>query len=136
MSIKTTPHFIIIDDDSSNNAFCEMLLKSSMMAFYVSVQCFTHPEEALKYILDNYDEKVNYFTVLLLDIDMISMTAWDFIEKFNKLNLQVKKCFKIYILSSSVDSADKHRALENESVTDYISKPLTIKVVNRILGQL
>ena len=136
MPFKEAPHFIIIDDDKDNNRFSEMLLRSSPVRAYVGVQCFTKGEEALEYLSNNYNDIIKFSTVLLLDINIISMTAWDFLEKFTVLDPNVKDFFKIYLLSSSADPADKQRALNNEYITDYIQKPLTVKVVNRILEQL
>ncbi|CAN5646885.1 hypothetical protein BH10BAC5_BH10BAC5_22820 [soil metagenome] len=63
-------------------------------------------------------------TVLFLDINMPSMTGWEFLEEFRKFSKTVHKQFTIYMLSSSVDSSDKEKASSNIFVSGYISKPL------------
>ena len=50
-----------------------------------------------------------------------------------KLDEKIKKHFKIYMLSSSIDNNDKLRAIENKNVVDYIEKPLTERKVFSLL---
>ncbi|MEO8711602.1 MAG: response regulator, partial [Parafilimonas sp.] len=133
---KAIPHFIVIDDDPFNNAFCEMLLTSKAVSSYVTVQTFTAPEEGLKHIQNNYIKTPGQRTVLFLDIIMPTMSAWDFLKQFENLDPAITECFKIYILSSSIDPRDKKRALEHKYVEDYIVKPLTIEMVNTIIEQV
>lgn len=135
MMTKTIPHFIVIDDDPFNNMFCEMLITSKAITSYVTVQTFTMPEEGLKHLQHNYIITPGQCTVLFLDINMPTMSAWEFLKEFEKLDREITACFKIYILSSSIDPRDKHLALQHRYVEDYIVKPLTIELVNGIIEQ-
>jgi len=54
-------------------------------------------------------------------------------DHFEKLGEKIKKHFKIYMLSSSIDNNDKLRAVENKNVVDYIEKPLTEQKVFSLL---
>ena len=135
MITKAIPHFIVIDDDPFNNAFCEMLLTSKAITSYVTVQTFTVPEDGLKHLQNNYIITPGQYTVLFLDISMPTMSAWEFLEQFEKFDEVIKECFKIYILSSSIDPRDKKRALQHKYVNNYIVKPLTIETVNAIIEQ-
>lgn len=60
---------------------------------------------------------------ILLDINMPVMNGWEFLDactvETNRPNLE------IYIVSSSVDQADKLKAESYSIVKDYIEKPLS-----------
>jgi two-component SAPR family response regulator len=135
MAAQKTPHFIVIDDDPFNNMLCEMLITSKAIISYATIQTFTMPEEALKHIQDNYVKPEAGLTIVFLDINMPSMTGWEFLKHFEKFDARIKECFKIYILSSSVDKRDEERARPNKNLVDYIVKPLTKEMVNRIVSQ-
>ena len=116
--------FVIIDDDPINNMITKMSLKKSLVE--AEVIDFVDPEIGLEYIqtefINNHRECK---TTIFLDINMIKMNGWEFLEKFDLFNTSLKKQFNIYILSSSIDNRDMHKATSNPLVTDFIEKPLT-----------
>ena len=125
--------FIVIDDDPVNNFLCSAVIE--VAAGGLDVQTFEVPEKGLEYIAK---ECLNneYPTVLFLDINMPTWSGWDFLDNFEKLDEKIKRQIKIYILSSSIDANDKHRARENKNVVDYIEKPLAEKTVLSMLEQM
>jgi len=62
---------------------------------------------------------------LFIDVNMPTMSGWEFLEYFEGLDDRVKSAIQIYILSSSVDERDLERALGNENVKAFLVKPLT-----------
>ena len=124
--MKNLPRFVVVDDDPLNNAICQVIIKTTLAD--VEVKTFTLPEKVLEYILAEYSINGNE-AILLLDLNMPTMTAWEFLEEFEKLDERVKKRLKIYILSSSLDPRDIERASSNKNVFDYIVKPLTSEIV-------
>ncbi len=123
--MSSTTNFIIVDDDKLVNMFCSMMIKKNLGQS--KVKTFEVPESGLEFI-----EKAEFIepenesrTVLFLDINMPSMTGWEFLEYFEKLDDRIKNSLKIYILSSSVDERDKERAAANKYVTAFFVKPLT-----------
>lgn len=132
--MQTLPHFIVVDDDPVNNMLCLFGLRRFVAEANISI--FTDPEDALNAILQNYtvDDR-DIFTILLLDINMPSMTGWDFLDVFKTYDDHIRKQFKIFMLSSSVDSRDKERASMNSLVSDFLSKPLKADDIKRILEQ-
>jgi len=120
---QKTKRFLIVDDDPLNNFLTKTVLKKSFDAVYVND--FTIPEEGLEFIKSevNYsasDEK----TILFLDINMPTLTGWEFLEAFKLLNESVKAQYNIYILSSSVNISDINCAKEHQLILDFIEKPL------------
>ena len=122
--------FIIVDNDPVNNLLCSLAIKDA--AGNADILAFTNPFKAFEYI-SAYNESNNSRNILLLDINMPIWSGWDFADHFEKLDEKIKKRFKIYMLSSSIDNDDKLRALENKNVVDYIEKPLTEEKVFSLL---
>ena len=125
--------FLIVDDDPQNNSLSRMAIRKVLGN--VPVKDFEVPETGLEYIGKDFetgssDEK----TVLLLDINMPTMTGWEFLEEFDKLNENIKMQFQIFMLSSSVDPSDIERATSNPLVTDFIEKPLNKEALERMFG--
>jgi CheY-like chemotaxis protein len=130
-------NFIIIDDDKLNNKLCRTILEKTYPDS--KIIDFTDPVKGLQYISDTFsDPQSEDFAVLLLDIMMPVMNAWDFLERFDHLLETVKKRVKIYILSSSIDSLDMKKAQDNKYVEYYLIKPLTkesIKLIVHVLNK-
>src|SRR5688572_16419619 len=123
--------FIIIDNDPVNNLLCRLAIEDAVVD--ADILDFTDPLKAFEYI-SAYSESDHPMNVLLLDINMNIWSGWDFADRFEKLGEKVKKHFKIYMLSSSIDNNDKLRAIENKNVEDYIEKPLTEQKVFSLLN--
>lgn len=127
-----TKKFVIVDDDTINNALCQIAIKTSVKG--AIVKAFTIPEEGFDYLVKNTLEENDSKTVVFLDLNMPRVSGWEFLTYFDKLDEKIKNRYRIYILSTSFDAKDKERALENSSVADYIVKPLTTEIVTRILS--
>jgi CheY-like chemotaxis protein len=128
--MKTPIRFIVVDDDAVNNLLCSIFIEEA--AGNVELQIFEAAERALEFITKEYSGTVNP-TILFLDINMPTWSGWDFLDNFEKLDDKIKKQFKIYMFSSSINPADKQRATQNANVVDYIEKPLSEKIIRGIL---
>lgn len=71
-------------------------------------------------------------TLILLDLNMPEMSGWDFLDIFKRQYQHLSGLVRIVILSSSIDTADIIRSRQYNAVSDFISKPLTIEVVNKL----
>jgi len=126
--MRNIGRFIVIDDDELNNTLCRIVITHALGK--IDVKTFTRPEVGLDFIASEYSKVIDETpAVLLLDINMPTMSGWEFLEEFEKLNETIKKQLSIYILSSSVDERDRERAGQHEYVKDYIIKPLKIERV-------
>ena len=126
----TAMRFIIVDNDPVNNLLCGLAIKDAVVD--ADILDFTDPLKAFDY-MSAENESDNSMNILLLDINMPIWSGWDFVDHFDKLGEKIKKRFKIYMLSSSIDNNDKLRAAENKNVADYIEKPLTEEKVSSLL---
>ena len=126
---------MIMDDDPLSNSLCRYFIEKN--TGITEVIDFVQPKEGIGYIESFYgDTETDCPTILLLDINMPVLSGWDFLDRFHMLGDHIKKQFTIYILTSSVNSADRERALANSYVKDFLVKPLTLQMVHKILADL
>ena len=124
--------FFIIDDDPFNNKICTMIIKSVYTES--EVISFTEPENGLAYIKEKYtNSTIDFTTIIFLDINMPTMTGWEFLEEYEKLDDEIKDRIVIFILSSSVDENDIIKTKEFRCL-DFISKPLSAAALQNALS--
>ena len=116
--------FMIIDDSPMNNLICEKTIR--LFSPDVSITAFTDPQVGLDYINSNYNTPFPIETVLLLDINMPVLSGWDVLERFKDFPDFIREQFKIYILTSSINVADKQKADNNPLVCGLLGKPITM----------
>lgn len=72
--------------------------------------------------------------VILLDINMPILDGWQFIEEFSKIDKDPQ--ILVYMVSSSVDPEDVLRAKSLEDIYDYITKPLTVNKLRKVIDEM
>lgn len=111
---KPITDILVVDDDK---LLC--LILSSGLRKYVSLPVTVHYNG--KTALDHITKAPNSNFLVLLDINMPVMNAWDFMEEVNRRELHN---FQVVVVSSSVNASDKSRAFSFPQVIDYLEKPL------------
>jgi CheY-like chemotaxis protein len=111
----------LIDDDPLNNLINRKLITRIL------------PEALVTEDIDagNALERIkNDFTpdLILLDINMPGMNGWEFLESFQKMGKEIS----VYILTSSIDSADYRKAERYKQVKKYIEKPLNSQKITTL----
>ncbi|HRE77360.1 MAG TPA: response regulator [Flavobacterium sp.] len=131
---KIAKQFIIVDDDRFSNLLSKIVLGKLFEG--VEIKDFLVPELALDYIKAEFKyRETTEKTMLFLDINMPTLSGWEFLHSFNSLPDSIKKQFDIYMLSSSIDPADIERAKLNPLVTDFIEKPINREALERLFGR-
>lgn len=123
--------FIVIDDDPINNLLCTKNIKKSVQD--ADVITFTQAEIGLNYIKSNFNKSNIGNAILFLDINMPTMSGWEFMDEFHNFNSEIKGHVSVYILSSSVSDVDKQKAKTDPDIVDYLEKPLladTLKMIH------
>jgi CheY-like chemotaxis protein len=130
---QPTKRFLLIDDDPLNNTLTKMILKKSFEV--VHVNAFTVPEDGLEFIKSEPNHNPpDGKTTLFLDINMPTLSGWEFLEAFELFDASIKEHYTIYILSSSVNLNDINLAKANPLVIGFIEKPLNKAKLAKILS--
>ncbi len=133
--MREPERFIVVDDNRTNNLICEFTIRKYRKE--ATIHLFTEPEVALQNIREEYSAvEMDKSTVLFLDINMPSMTGWEFLEELRGFAEEIRKHFVIYILSSSVDERDKEKADADPLVAGFFSKPLTVNSIQQVMERL
>jgi response regulator of citrate/malate metabolism len=109
---------LIVDDDSDYQFFHKLLSVKS--EFHLNPKCFSSGKEVIDYLEEQKDSDENI--LIFLDLYMTETDGWavvDFIESLNQPHR-----IKVIIITSSVNIADKKKALRYSCIIEYIEKPL------------
>ena len=116
---------LLIDDNYIDNFVTRRLLESSNFAENIEVR--QSPAEAIE-SLRNGSVKPD---VIFLDIRMPLMNGFEFLEEYDKIDID-KSAIKIFLLSSSLDPTDIRKSMDNKYITQFIHKPLTKQILAEI----
>ena len=125
--------FIIVDDDNLDVKLCKLYIKHTLPD--VEVVCFTMAEKALTYLEIAFISESPVDSILLLDINMPGMSGWEFLEKYDALDVKIKDHISIYILSSSLDERDQVKAASNKYLVGYHIKPISAVLINKLFNE-
>ena len=126
-----TGRFIIIDDDPVSIIVTEIYIRKESERS--EIKSFTFAHLALKYLEEEYNNlPQNVSTLLLLDLHMPMMDGFEFLERFDKLQITKAK-IKIVALSVFPDKRERQRVMQYSHVTEYYAKPLTRQVLNHLI---
>lgn len=116
---------LLIDDNYIDNFVTTRMLESASFAEKIVV--YQSPAEAIDALRDGTVKP----DVIFLDIRMPVMSGFEFLQEYDKLNID-KENIKLYMLSSSLDPTDIRRSTDNKYITQFIHKPLTFQVLEDI----
>lgn len=107
---------LIIDDDLVLQKILIKMLRG--YSDQIEVKCFDDGSHGIEYL----SITSLYPDLIFLDINMPEMNAWQFLEAYKKLNINID--IPVYILSSSIDDRDISKADDIGLVKEYLVKPL------------
>lgn len=87
-------------------------------------------KQAKDYLIANKDVLPD---VIFLDINMHVMTGWEFMDWFKNWAGALNITTPVYMVSSSISKEDEDRAKTYKLVHGYISKPITLDYLKKII---
>jgi len=108
----------LIDDDNVTNMLNRYYLEVHFP--HLQIELFSKAKTALDDLIINAKET----DFIFLDINMPEMNGWEFLDAIAEAASLPQRFPKIYMLSSSLDPADKVRAETHQFVAGFLSKPL------------
>jgi CheY-like chemotaxis protein len=125
------PKILVIDNEELDNAIFKMLINRVIKNCEVDIM--VNSEEAIKKLLEKSNSKPELLPdFIFLDLKMPVMNGWQFLEEFERLNIDPLRKIQIYILSSSVLGDDIDKSLSNPLVEDFLSKPINLDKIRTI----
>ena len=117
---------LLIDNNYIDNFINSRLLKRSNFA--ENIIASQDPREVIKSLRDGIIKP----DIIFLDVDMPLMDGFEFLKEYDKIDMD-KEFIKIVLLTSSIDPADIKRAEKNKYITKLVTKPLTDKVIEKLI---
>ena len=116
--MKTYRACLLIDDNPLDNYINTKIISRSNFA--TEILAIESPEEALELL------RAGKFRpeIIFLDIRMPVMDGFDFLDEYEKLDID-KDHIEIVMLTSSINPGDMERAKHYKHVRKYITKTLT-----------
>jgi CheY-like chemotaxis protein len=126
---------LCVDDDPITLMLFKMVI--SRASFSNEIATAKNGEEALKYF-DSIKKtnSINNTQLVFLDLNMPLMDGWGFLDSFSTSEYAEFHNTKIIILSSTIDPEDLEKSKKYPMVIDFISKPITIKMLESLKSKI
>jgi len=122
---------LLIDDDRATNFFNQRVVSKHQC--FNTVTIVQSGLAALEYLIEVEKNNAIKPDLIFLDVNMPAMNGWEFLVEFSRFNREVVKGIKIIMLTTSSNPDDLQQSHQNESVNDFISKPLSIDILDTVL---
>lgn len=131
---KKIERVLLIDDNEADNFFHRLCIERSGLAS--AVDCCESVEGAIRYLDERRDNRELMPTLIFVDINMPEADGWEFLRRYDEHVTPEKRTSTIFILSTSVNPADRERAEAHPLVRAYVSKPLDIEAIRQLSASL
>ena len=118
---------MLVDDNDDDNFFHEREIKKTQPAPVIVTK--DSGMKALEYLKSNEEP---HSDLIFLDINMPGMNGWEFLKEYNKLEKALQSRAIIIMLTTSDNPDHIAKANTFNFVSDYITKPLTKKIMEDI----
>jgi CheY-like chemotaxis protein len=122
--------FLVIDDSYIDRLVASMLIKRTYNVN--EVYEVNGVSQAIEWLNANAPKPKTQL-IILLDIMMPQLNGFDFLDRFDRLDPEIKKQVSIVMLSSTLDHDDIKRAKGHPNVKKLLSKPLSANELKEFL---
>ncbi|RYU96140.1 response regulator [Emticicia agri] len=119
----------IIDDDKILTYVLQRIMGT--VDSFANIEIFPNGKEAINQLAVARKNPESLPDIILLDLNMPVMDGWQFLDEFEKINLDKK--ISLYIVSSSIDTHDHNKAKKYKTVADFLIKPIGKKQIEQMV---
>lgn len=116
---------LLVDDNKATNYIHSKFIAKSGKA--KEVNSFMVGEQALDF-LENTD---NFPQLIFLDINMPTMDAWEFLERYREI--KTRKATKLFLLTTSISPQDQQKMKAYPEVAEMLFKPLSTEKIDTLI---
>src|SRR4051812_3810110 len=113
---------VIIDDNPTDHYIMQRLLHNN---YNCKQATYTFDGRLVLDFLEENKETGLLPDIIFLDLDMPRLTGWEFLEELEIFNANARKNVQVYIMSSSIRSADVFHSKKYACVSSFMTKPLS-----------
>lgn len=133
--MKDIKNIMIIDDDPINNIIARHTIRHFDST--IVIDDYSDPEKALNYLeTQSKSRNQRLPDIIFLDLNMPFIDGWTFLESYKNLLPFFNKDVDLFLLTSSTNHKDMQRAKSFPIVSNYISKPLNLNILEKIRTDL
>ena len=126
--MKKFKHLLFIDDNHHTNFYHNEIAKEAGVADQLVF--FQKAKEALEYLNKSKENQESLPELIFIDINMPGIDGWEFTELYGE-NIG-KSSSNIIILTTSLNPSDQEKAENNQWVSEFRSKPLSVEVFDEL----
>lgn len=125
-----------IDDDPITLMLFKKVVQKA--AFANEITNTTNGQEAINLInaINKSENQEKKPQLIFLDLNMPVMDGWEFLDLFNNSNYFSLNNTKVIILTSTIDPEDIQKAKSYPNVIEFLSKPITVEMLNYLNTKL
>ncbi|TBR19722.1 MAG: response regulator [Chitinophagaceae bacterium] len=133
--MKQIDCILLVDDNPADNLYHSIIINESGVCKQIKI--VTDGLEAIAYLEKSLShENETEFPepqLIFLDINMPRMNGFEFLESYIKMNHREKKSILISMLTTSINSDDKDKALTYNVVSEFQNKPITVPMLHSLV---
>jgi CheY-like chemotaxis protein len=122
---------MLVDDNETDNFINQRIIELAKFSNNIIVK--NSGKTALEYLEKEEANIQSLPDLIFLDINMPIVDGFVFLFEFEQLSDAVRDKCKICVLSSSDNQRDIERITSNEFVINFITKPLTVESLNKLI---
>ncbi|MFN3640467.1 MAG: response regulator [Flavobacterium sp.] len=126
---------LCVDDDPITLMLCKKVIVKAN--FSKEILFAQNGQEAIELLLQlQKEDKALLPELVFLDLNMPVMNGWDFLnEVCNSSTIKLLNT-KVVILSSTIDPSDYEKAKEYNVVSHFLSKPITVELLEKLKNEV
>jgi len=124
-----------VDDDPITLMLFKKVVNKALFA--KEIINATNGEEAIT-LINTINNTTNLKTpqLIFLDLNMPLMSGWEFLDLFNASNFFNLNNTKVIILTSTIDPEDIKKSKSYSNVIEFLSKPITIEMLDYLKSKI